>query len=330
MSTSPPGAHDPVVVASATLRFPTRPPALTPYAPETVVPDPVAQDTSVDLSSLAAEEHDPLMELRASSCHSSGRRIAEERLSAENSPAYYSIQLPSGFFFYPFKSLSACLVTGRHQMKFSRSAKEGNLRYTVEAVTSCLGDGVNSADLCVPDFYYVLYWLRTASYTKYDFTHLSVCTNPEHVARVKSEELPVSTLKTVHILKSTQIEEDPFDPQSIFTMDLSATKAAGLVLGYHAMRDAVEFNEKFDVDAPDFADAMWSVDLACTLHPKHHGTLAERMELVASLPADVIRELDAYANVSATYGVREFVNVRCKECGAEQRSQLSVSAHSFL
>lgn len=328
MSTSPTGDHDSVVVASATLAFPAKVPPRTP--PQDAPKEPPKEEASVDLSALTDDEHDPLASFRNSTVQASGHRISQERLAADDSPEFYSIQLPSGFFFYPFKKLSARLVTGRHQMKFSRSAREGNLRYTVEAVTSCLGDGINAGLLSVADFYYVMYWLRTASYTRYDFTHLSVCSAPGHVALVKKGEVPVSSLKTVHILKATQIEETEFDPQSIFDLDLTATKAAGLHLSYNCMNDAVAFTEAHDVESPDYVDAQWAADLAAVLHPNHHGTLAERMELVCSLPADVVRELDKFSTVSSTYGVKEFVKVTCKECGAEQRSQLSVSAHSFL
>ena len=274
-----------------------------------------------------------------------------EMTQADRDARYFSLSLPSNFYWYPFKKLTASLITGVQQMKLERAANQDSSRFTVEAVTSALGDGVNAMDLTLQDFYYVMYWLRLASYTKFDFDHVAICRHPDHLRDVAEKKKPATSLKTVTVLKSTQITETPFVPFEIS----EELKASGLRVGPARMSDVVDLSEMDIGEAPvpgkpkkldpKAEETIYFGDLACYLDPvqmdsrwnrKEDGeigkglTLEQRMDLVRGMSGDLIRELQGYIKKVNAYGVAEFINVRCKGCGAEVRSEVRVSASDFL
>lgn len=259
--------------------------------------------------------------------------------SSERNAQYIQIDLPSGFVFYPFKSLSAKLITGRVQAKLTHAANTNHLRSTIEAITACLGDGINAHDLTIPDFFYVMYWLRLNSYTAFEFTHISVCRNPAHHAKVAEGKLEPKTLKTMHTLKQTQITETklagvPQVPQIV--------QDAGLNIRPQRMSDVIDMHEWIDEKDPNHGEKQFLGLLAVHLDPVQTNprwnpegkpvlTFLERTELAAELPADLTRAiLHEWENAVNSYGVVESIKVKCKECGAEELSELSVSASDFL
>lgn len=332
MSTSENSDHTTNVVARGTLTFPSRLPA-EPVEEPTMPSAPIdsLDVTGLDLAAIDAEtEPEPFAVLpRLTFTKSGSRSVATPVLDAERKAEYFSLNLPSGFAFYPFKTLSVTLVKGLQQSKFSRAAKESNLRYTVEAISSCLGDGVSAGDLAIQDFFYVMYWLRLASYTKFDFTHVAVCNNAKHVEDVIKGAKDARTLTSIHVVKNTQLEESMLDVEAINALSFPTLAEEGLQLGYASMRDSVTFSEEFEPTDPSYADSQYQCDLASVLHPSH-GTLQERMARVRALSGDALRELEAYQNAQSRFGVKESVVVTCKECGSAIRTTLSVAAHSFF
>ena len=330
MSTSENPDHTSSVVARGTLTFPPRTPAVP-------TDEPSAQVESISLEGLDLESDAPQEPDRVATSpaptyvftKAGSRDLAMPMLDADRKAEYFSLNLPSGFAFYPFKALSVTLVKGLQQSKFSRAAKESNLRYTVEAISSCLGDGVNAMDLSIQDFFYVMYWLRLASYTKFDFTHVAICNNAKHVEDVIKGVKDARGLQSVHIIKNTQLEETLLDVDALNSLSLPALAEEGIQLGYASMRDTVTFSEDFDRKDPSYKDDQYLCDMASLLSPVH-GTLQERMNRVKTLPGDALRELEAFQTAQSLFGVKESVVVPCKECGSAIRTNLSVAAHSFF
>lgn len=312
------------LVAQTTLTFPSKPPA-TKASQGRVSFAGLGSDVSEPSPEPLVAEPPPAAPAMSSSLYSVRTPLTDADRSAE----FFSLQLPTGFIFYPFKSLSAKLIRGRHQSKFSMAAKSESLRYCVEAVTATLGDGINAADLTLKDFYYVMYWLRIASYTKTDFTHVSVCHDPEHHMKVGTGELPKETLKTVHILNSTTIEEKHLDLENLKAMEFPLCRKANLALHPACMGDAITMSEEFDSQSEDFEETSYLADLGSFLNPAH-GTLQERMAIVEALDPDTIEEIKQFRRVVNACGVTETINVRCKECGAVSRTEMSISAHAFF
>lgn len=325
-----PSDEQPTIVASATLRFPTA----------------QASPASVDLSTLSTVTPTPAPAV--TSIPTSGFRVTTPLTDADRSSSYFSLLLPSNFHWYPFKSICATLVKGRTQAKFTRASKESNLRYTVEAVTSVLGDNLNAADLTVEDFMYVLYWLRLASYTKLTFPHIAVCTAPGHVAKVKQGVLEPSTLKTVHTISQTNIQESVLNLDALRAVEAELAAANfPYAVSPVVMRDVVDYTElqpPMDFDPGDLAAAEayrnansefeYLATRACALRVADESgvqlPLEQRMALVGDMSADQIALLDQYLVAASNYGIKESIVVKCKECGAEIQTELSVSAVSFL
>lgn len=317
--------QEPVLVSTATLAWPTRqstqesPQAVEATLPEVATEEPATTEPKYKVVTLGT----PLT-------------------AADRDARYFSLQLPSNFVFYPFKHLTASLITGVQQMKFSKASAEDSTRYTVEAVTSALGDGVNAADLTLRDFFYVMYWLRLASYTKFDFNHVAVCRNPEHMEKIVKKTLPPSSLKSVFVLKHTELREKQFQP---FEVD-EAIRESGLQVGPARMHDVITMSE-YDPGTKEAPNPLWDEivfygDLASYLtpvqtHPKWDATgkqepmtLEQRMDLVKKMSGDLIRALKEYRTKIDDYGVSEFINVKCKGCGAVVRTEVRISASDFL
>ncbi len=311
---------DPVLV-TASFSFPSR-----------------SKPDTVDTSALLPQETDPNSELiaapmPASAPMRSGYKLATPLSPSDKDANLFKIDLPSGGFFYPPGiEVYARLVRGKQQAKFSRAAAERSTRLSVEAVTSCL-EGFNAKDLTVEDFNYVMYWLRTLSYTKTQFSHVSICTNPEHLKQVAAKAVPAETLKTVHIITNTNLEERDFDPSTLDQLDLSLVREAGIELRSVLMSDMLEVSELYDTRNPAHADAIELIDsYAGYIHSVNGEVLSlqDRVAYVENLTPDVLGQIRAYAAAASNYGVRETINVRCKECGAEHAAEIAVSAHDFF
>lgn len=290
------------------------------------------------------------------------------RQQSETNPDYYPIGLPSRFQFYDFKLVSARALKAVHQAKFARAAKTGKLRFLVEAVSSTMGDNVSAFDLTPQDFFFLLYWLRFQSFPKNPQVIEFTCTDAGHVKRTMLSKddpqyLTEDTLKLREIMSKT-------DVQSIYLgeeIDLSEFSELDdkYVLGAETMRDLVEFSEleeeiQFsreeisersdkqdatdeeidaetvrrvvkteDVDSMD--EATWLSTRAVFLkRAPGRETIAERIEIVKQMDPDEIKQLDSYIAQVTDYGVLEYAELKCKECGARHRVSLSVDALSFL
>lgn len=274
------------------------------------------------------------------------RSIKEPLSDAERSADYISLALPSNFLFYPFKRLSARLVTARHQAKFLNASKQGSLRLAVEAVTSCLGDGVSALDLTIPDFFYVLLWLRLASYTTFDMNQVVVCNNVKHLAAVAEGKKSPETLKTLHVVKQTNIEERTLTTMPVLPAIL---QASGLRVSVPRMRDTCDMDD-FLSDLPDGEkeeashvaaiacmidpvqyEARWTAGAAAEAQKVSSMTFAERFKVADRLNADMSRALinDWDTAINGSYGVTESITVKCKECGADVRTEIRISALNF-
>ena len=269
--------------------------------------------------------------------------LIPEITQADRDARFFSVNLPSRFYFYPFKTLTASLITGVQQMKFEKAAREDSTQYAVEAVTSALGDGINAMDLTLPDFYYLMFWLRLASYTKFDFNHVAICRNPKHAQAVVDKKLPATSLKTIATVKSTMIEETQFVPFEL-SEDLIAS---GLRMRPAIMADIVALSDGFIRDetgnlSPQAEEDVFLGDYACYLDPVQTSprwdtsgrgdplSLRTRIDLVRSMPGDLLREIKQYTEQVSQYGAKEYIKVRCKGCGAEIRTEVRVSASDFL
>lgn len=250
------------------------------------------------------------------------------------------IALPSGYTFYNFKDLYIVPFKGRHIAKLSRAREEGSTLHTVEAVSSVLstpsGQQHLAFDLTIPDFYYVLFWLRMNSFTKTTFVHTSTCDDPEHIQQVADGLIEASTLQHSEIitkasLKEKLLTEVPNPEDYLLDYPNAWVRAA-------TMRDALEM-----IEDPDFANEefRYSAELACNLgipyvvEPEsgltRRATLRERIEVINDMSPDDHQTIRAYEEAISDYGITESVTVKCKHCKAKPRvDPIVLDAHCFF
>ena len=282
--------------------------------------------------------------------------------TSEKNADYFGVDLPSRFAFYPFKNLSVALIRGRQQAKFNRAAQEQSSRYMMEGVTSLLGDGVSVSNLTSGDFYWLLYWLLLSSYTARFRTTTIVCQDEDHLAKVERKVAYADSVKRIgtdaanaeligkkvespedqellnaalqdmageDTLKSTitydrpTIKEMQLDQKALQALDLSSLQ--GIELGAYLVRDMLDWEDNYEANAT--AEDYFTYDLAVYLK---NGTLEERAEVVRDMSTIQINALTAYREVAGAHGVQASLKCICKECGAENEVNISISAHDFL
>ncbi len=263
--------------------------------------------------------------------------------AATVNPKVVSVQLPSKFSFYDFKTLTVSPILGYHQAKFARAAAEKNHRHMAEAISTLLhtaeGVPVSAMDLTIPDYYWLLYWLRINHYTRSPLTHVGFCNNPEHLKKIKAGELEPATLKTIVTINKTTLKETEFDTAPV--EEFISTNGAGLQsapFAFHpaTVRDLLELEDIVDSSPEVTREIDYLADIASYL--KYNGedanqvqvSLKDRIELVQSLEVDELELVCDYRDHVQDYGVIEQVRFTCKECSAAVENDISIAAHTFL
>lgn len=252
-------------------------------------------------------------------------------------PKYLHADLPSNFYFYDFDTLGVGPVLGFHQAKFSRAAKEKRTRYMVDAVSTLLPEGISAWDLTIPDFYWLLYWIRMTYYTKVQLIHTAVCSNPKHIHRIQQGELPKESLVSVHTLSKSILSEEVFDPKPleafIETADLSFLDNSPFTLAPSCITDIVDIEENL-LSHENYPEIEYLVDYAGYLQNKDPGiprlSMQQRCEFVETLTAEDLYTIEQFRTLVSAYGVEESIRFTCPECRAESETKISISAHSFL
>lgn len=267
------------------------------------------------------------------------------RSVAESNPDYVSINLPSLFTFYPFKRLSLTTLKGLHISKIHRANKESSLRALVEAIGSTLEPGVNAMDLVPADFYYIMYWQRVNSYSKTPLIVEVLCTDMDHQTAVvegwrdkETGELrrdatgevikpSKESLTIKEYLNSTTLKVEDYTP---IDFNKFADLDSRYPLGFERMRDVVEISE-YVAETEDASEFTFLASKAAFLLPTDTArTLKQRCDLVANMSPDDLATLSDYIEAITNFGVSESANIRCKECGASTRVNISFDALTFL
>jgi len=254
----------------------------------------------------------------------------------EEHPELIRLDLPSRFEFYPFKELGAFPIRGKHQAKFSLAAKTRSTRLVVETVSSLLSGGVSAMDLTIPDYYWVQYKLRLECFGKVPLHARAVCSNPDHALQVLENKKPRESLINMEIVNSTTLREELLDTEKLHAFqastDLSFLTSKGLRLVVPRMRDSVELEEQYgSSDAyeeieylADYAACIQSLDSEKPL------SLDARITVVGELGPDELSVLNTFQELIQSYGVDEQFTSKCKECGGEIKTSVSISPRDFL
>lgn len=245
-----------------------------------------------------------------------------------------SLDLPSGFAFYPFKDVFTKPLRLQHLSKLTVADNMGSTQHIVEVVSDLLYTtdsryaGVPLGwYLTVPDFFYVLYYHRLNSFTKSAFRHKTFCNNPKHIKDVfekktrKEESLKIETVILKTTLDTRKLAAIPTYDQDLMGSDF--------YLYPSTMRDVVEL-----MDDPNFKDAAWREDAmqstCLRLRSDPQASLSKRIAIARDMTPDQAFVLADFRKATEAYGIDEWINVTCKECGHSMRTKVRISAHSFL
>lgn len=252
-----------------------------------------------------------------------------------------SLALPSKFAYYKFKDLYARPFKAKHLSKLSRAHAEGSLLQLVEVVSSVLSTSTSDAgplgfELTLPDFYFVLYWLKQNSYTKSNFIHRTTCTNPEHHQKVTEGKLPPESLQIGEIIRKgqltvTNLDNLPDPDYFKFNDDVP------FYLTPATMRTAIEFAESPRMTNADHEEFEYLAQLGSFVQhknylesPQGYWTLEQRAQSMEEADGDEVVLIKEFEKALEGYGVDEKITVTCKGCGASRVTKVSLDAHSFL
>lgn len=247
-----------------------------------------------------------------------------------------SVALPSKFAFYDFPDLYVGNLTGANVSKFFAAYSQQSMPILVEAISSILTTsaphykGMSVAHrLTIPDFYWVLYYLRSTQVSKVSFTHKTTCRNPEHHKAVQEGKRSKESLRIVETIANSQLVTKEFDR----IPDLDAYNALmpeGITLSPSTMMDTIHA-----VEDPDFGKSdeyLFNSRLASMLRVKGNpgATIKRRIEIVNGMSFEQLEAISNFETAASSYGVDEYVLVTCRECGHQQKSKISVDARDFL
>lgn len=249
-----------------------------------------------------------------------------------------SLALPSRFAYYGFRDAYIQPFRARHLAKLQKAHREQSLLPIVEAVSAVMftteptyAGRPLAFDLSLPDFYMALYWLRMNSFTKSNYVHKTVCTNPEHIAKVESREMEPDSLKIQQIITKSELEvvelERIPDPDIYHFSD-----ASEMIFRPPTMRDVIEFSEAPELQDDEQREEFTFLAQLAT-HIQHRDlqlSLHQRVEIIKDATADQVELIQAFEKELGDFGVLDKVTVQCKHCGHSQKTKLNIASHSFF
>lgn len=239
------------------------------------------------------------------------------------------LDLPSRYAFYPFKDLYVKPFKGLHLGKMSRAKEERSTLHMVEAVSAVLsnssGDTNLGFQLTLPDFYFVLYWLRLNSFTKNVFIHESICTSEEHIQKVMDKEMERETLRQAEVIHRSRLTTNMLD--SVPNPEAFVMEYPGLSLQPCTMQDAIEMTED-----PEFVNEefRFAAQVAVFLRTGQPSTVRDRVAIVNDMSPDDIKVVKLFEASVSDYGILEEIQVTCKGCGVSRMDRITLDAHSFF
>lgn len=277
---------------------------------------------------------------------------------------YMSLELPSRFAYYGFTDLYVCPFRAKHLGKLQKANREQSMLAMVEAVSAvcyttnpAYAGAAMAFELTLPDFFFVLYWLRLNSFTKSNYVHTAMCENEDHIRRVSytmnpgfydaqlangeitaeerdlmyKEAMNPESLKLSQILTNTTLVINELEtvPDPTFYCFDSEPR---IRMRPPTMRDVLDFAEAPERKDPELKEEFsFLAQLASHIqHTEMYMDLRTRIKVVGECSPDEVQLLKGFERQIKGYGVEETVKIQCKECGAVSETKLSLAAHSFF
>ena len=257
---------------------------------------------------------------------------------------FFSLALPSRFFWYDFDEISFRLVNGRAQAKFTKAAAENNHAVFLEALTALCATPERFNQLTISDYQYVMYWLRLSSYTAGRLNAQHLCTNPSHRQKVAEGVLSSDTLITPVSIARSSFEEtllDPSEMSAVIDASRDALSEYGVEVDAPRVRDLLPTLSYFESSGAVSVDAngdavidpelQFLADTAGAIRGLNRDlSLEERIKVVGEFSDLALTAVERFTAAYSQVGIKEFITTRCSGCGAEARTRVHVSALTFL
>ncbi len=239
-----------------------------------------------------------------------------------------SVDLPSQFLYYPFQDLYVQKLKALHLSKLYKASKANSFKSLVEVISTVVSTSdlqwnttelIN--ELTIPDFYWILYYLRLESYSKAQFMFTTFCENEAHIQKVQNKELAPETLRIVQMISKSDLKETKLEE----AVRIPPEQMNGLWIRPATVRDLIAITEDPRLQTDE--EFQWEAQLACYVEGP---TLDARIEQIRELSIGQIEVLREYDRLCTGYGIEESTIVHCKECRASHRAIISIDAHTFL
>lgn len=235
--------------------------------------------------------------------------VLEEKTDDE----MFEIQdLASDFQMYDFDKISIKGFSINELMLIAKARATNDTNFIIQAMQNVVNIDVDY--LTIPDFKHLLYWLRIESYPKTpmympwkcDNTLITKDDKPSICGSDNLDRLSKSSLKIVR-LKECEGYAQPLPPE----LDYPRVSV---------------FASIADKDPKDPYHAIYKV----AMWVKEGKTIDEKIAIMQKDSTLKLYESALEVAGRLRYGVRESVNVKCKECGANRFYIMSISAATFL
>lgn len=252
------------------------------------------------------------------------------------------LDLPSQFFYYDFKDIRVHPLRALHLAKLSRSSNKESLRMMCEVFSTILttsnpsyADVPLAFHLTIPDFYWILYYVRLNDYSKTSYRHRTVCRDPDHVGKVERGELKPESLRIEQVIERTDMKDTVLEqPFSMTPVLESMQERYDIRFQPATMLDVIEITDLLDQlmneESPEVADVSFLSVLASCFVFNTDDSIQRRVQLASTFSIPEVEEVKALTDIIEDYGVEEYIKTTCKECGASRTTKVEIDASSFL
>ena len=266
----------------------------------------------------------------------------------EKDETYTRLELPSNFVFYPWKTIGIKPLKGIHQAKIAAAARQTSTRLLVECVNTLLPKNINAFDLTTADFQWLLYWMRQHFYTRVPLTVRLMCKNPQHRHDVEQNKLSKKSLINIADIDKSILEETGLDKDKLIATLTLIDNIETVPIMHDTMRDACDaldlttaimesaandpgrYEEAFEEATIKAQVGSTAILLDVRDEQGNPAPIADRIKAAEELPVDQYVALEQASWHMVNYGIKETARVTCKECGAEIRETVRISAQDFL
>ena len=221
----------------------------------------------------------------------------------------YRVQdIASEFALYPFKEIVMSGFLLSELMLLAKANSTDSILPILKAVDNVIDVDVNI--LTIPDFFYMMYWLRIESFPKTPLYLPWTCdqkTEKGEVCGYKNLDRLMHTNMRTKYLKECKDHDKPLPP--------------GIAHPRALLLESLDLKDRNDPAYEIYKVAMWV---------EEGRTIDDKVTVLMDQTTPTLYEDALHTAIRLKYGVEELANVNCKECGASRLYQLSISAATFL